>query len=148
MRGLALYGKMTGNKRALDAVRRAAEVFLKRHLFRRQSDGRVIRPAFTTLHYPPYWHYDILAGLKVMAEAGFIGDERCTDALDLLESKRLPDGGFPAEDKYYHLVEKLTSTGHRSSGFSLVGWGPTGKTRMNEFVTVDALAVLKAAGRL
>jgi len=30
-----------------------------------------------------------------MADAGFIRDARCKDALDLLQSKRLPDGGFP-----------------------------------------------------
>jgi hypothetical protein len=29
------------------------------------------------LHYPCYWRYDILFGLKVMAEAGFIRDGRC-----------------------------------------------------------------------
>lgn len=29
-------------------------------------------PNFVLLHYPRYWHYDILAGLKVMAEVGFI----------------------------------------------------------------------------
>ena len=62
------------------------------------------------LHYPCYWHYDLLAGLKVMAEAGFIGDPRCREALDLLESKRLPGGGFPAEARYDH----SRSSGSRS----------------------------------
>ncbi len=85
--------------------------------------------------------YDILFALKVMAEAGFIGDERCSDALDLLETKRLPDGGFPAEFRYYRPTDKRLSCG------SLVGWGPTGTSKMNEFVTVDALGVLKAAAR-
>jgi hypothetical protein len=27
-------------------------------------------------------------------------------------------------------------------------WGPSGRSRMNEFVTADALHILKAAGRL
>ena len=87
-------------------------------------------------------HYDILFGLEVMAEAGFIGDERCHDALDLLESKRLPDGGFPAEKKYYRVTE------NKMSGRSLVDWGGTGRKRMNEFITADALYVLREAGRL
>jgi hypothetical protein len=59
-----------------------------------------------------------------------------------LEAKRLPDGGFPAEKKYYRLTEKKTS------GRSLVNWSDTGKKSMNEFVTADALYVLKESGRM
>jgi hypothetical protein len=115
---------------------------LKRSLFKRQRDGQPIFEDFITLHYPCYWHYEVLFGLKVLAEAGWIDDPRCAEALDLLESKRLEDGGFPAEKKYYRLSPSA------STGRSLVSWGPTGKTRMNEFVTVDALFVLKSARRL
>ena len=64
----------------------------------------MIKPDFTALHYPCHWHYDMLFGLKVLAEAGFIADERCADALDLLATKQLPDGGFPAEKKYYRMI--------------------------------------------
>jgi len=100
-----------------------------------------MREEFVELHYPCYWRYDILFGLKVMAEAGFIGDGRCHDALELLESKRLPDGGFPAEKKYYRVTKKM------AAGRSLVDWGGTSKKRVNEFVTADALYVLKKSGR-
>lgn len=133
---------MTSNQESKAAAERAADVFLKRRLYKRQSDGSVMADDFVKLHYPCYWHYDILFGLKVMAEAGFIGDERCTAALDLLESKRLPDGGWPAEKKYYRVTNK------RTSGRSLVDWGGTSKRHMNEWVTADTLYVLKAAGRL
>jgi hypothetical protein len=136
LRGLALHARLTGNERSRAAAERAAEIFLKRHLFRRQSDGSVISDDFVALHYPCYWHYDILFGLKVMAEAGFIGDERCREALDLLASKRLADGGFPAEKAYYRVSDKA------ASGRSLVSWGGASKRRMNEFVTADALYVL------
>jgi hypothetical protein len=141
MRGLAWHARLARSSDSADAAEKAAEVFLKRRLFRRISDGEVIHPDFTCLHYPPYWHYDILFVLKVMAEAGFIGDPRCSEALDLLEDKRLPDGGFPAEAKFYRVSEK------RISGNSLVDWGVTRKKQMNEFVTVDALYVLRKAGR-
>ena len=90
-----------GDARARSAAERAAEVFLTRQLFKRRSNGQVMNHHFIRLHYPLYWHYDILFGLKVLAEAGMIGDPRCQPALDLLESKRLPDGGFPAEESYY-----------------------------------------------
>ena len=97
---------------------------------------------FVKLHYPCYWQYDILFALKVMAEAGFKDDVRCRDALDLLESKRLPDGGFPAERKLYIAAEQP------KHGASLVDWGGTSRRRMNEFVTADGVYVLRAFGRL
>ncbi|HEX6036166.1 MAG TPA: hypothetical protein VFY83_17130, partial [Anaerolineales bacterium] len=142
LRGLALHARLTGNRRSRKAAERAADVFLKRELFKRQSDGRVIDEEFITLHYPWYWHYDILFGLRVMAEAGWIEDQRCQAALDLLESKRLADGGFPAEKKYYQNSPKA------KTGRSLVDWGGTSRREMNEFVTVEALSVLKAAKRV
>jgi len=142
LRGLALHAQITGSPASKEAADRAGKVFLKRCLYRRQSDGSVIRPDFVRLHYPCYWHYDLLFGLKVMAEGGYLDDERCQDALDLLESKRLPDGGFPAEKKYYR------AGGKARSGRSLVDWGGTSRRRFNEWVTADALHVLRAAGRL
>ncbi len=142
LRALALHAKMRNNLRSRSAAQKAAEIFLKRRIYKRQKNDRIINESFTKLHYPPYWHYDILFGLKVMSEAGFIKDKRCIDALDLIESKRLPNGGFPAEARYYH------SRKHPRSAMSLADWGGTSSTRINEFVTVDALHVLKAAGRL
>lgn len=142
LRGLALHARLTSSHQSQKAAERAAEIFLKRHLFLRQSDGSVIDDEFIKLHYPCYWHYDILFGLKVLAEAGFVRDECCREALDLLESKRLPGGGFPAEKAYYRFSDKPVSGG------SLASWGGTSKRRMNEFVTADALYVLKEAGRL
>ncbi|HEX5941367.1 MAG TPA: hypothetical protein VFY66_03770 [Anaerolineales bacterium] len=141
LRGLALHARCTGNERSRQAAERAADVFLKRELFKRQSDGSVIDEEFITLHYPWYWHYDILFGLKVMAEAGWLDDERCEAALNLVKSKQLADGGFAAEKKYYQNNPKA------KTGRSLVDWGGTSRTQMNEFVTVEALSVLKAAKR-
>ncbi|MBW8010443.1 MAG: hypothetical protein FVQ83_04260 [Chloroflexi bacterium] len=136
LRGLALFARTTGDNKAKEVTERSAEIFLKRNLYKRQQDGAVMNYNFVKLHYPCYWHYDILFGLKVMAEAGYINDKRCTAAISLLESKRLPDGGFPAEAKYYRVTDKSIS------GRSLVDWGGTSKKQMNEFVTVDALSVL------
>ncbi|RIK34069.1 MAG: hypothetical protein DCC55_33770 [Chloroflexi bacterium] len=142
LRALALHAQITTNPDSQCAVARAAEIFLKRHLFRRQHDGTIIHPDFVRLHYPCYWHYDILFGLSVMAEAGLIDDPRCQAALDLLEAKRLPDGGWPAEQKYYRVTDKGIS------GRSTVDWGGVSKRQMNKFVTANALTVLVAAGRL
>jgi hypothetical protein len=141
LRGLALHAKLTGDTESKAAAQHAAEVFLSRRMYQRRRDGSIIHPDFLRLHYPCYWHYDILFGLTVIAEAGFIHDQRCQDALDLLETKRLPDSGFPAEGRYYN-------TAKGASGGSAVDWGGVSRRRMNPFVTVDALYVLKEAGRL
>jgi hypothetical protein len=100
LRALALYASRSGDGKVKRAAERAADVFLSRKLFRRRRDGRVMDSHFVCLHYPAYWHYDILFALKVMAEAGFLSDPRCQEALDRLESKRLSDGGFPAEESF------------------------------------------------
>lgn len=141
LRALALYGTITNSQRALDGAKRASEIFLKRNLFTRQRDGSTMRKEFMYLHYPLYWHYDILHGLKVMTEAGFIDDPRCEKALDLLVSKRLPDGGWPAEKKYYRAPAG-------NPGNELVDWGGTSARKMNPWVTADALFVLRSRGRL
>jgi hypothetical protein len=141
MRGLAAYAAATGDADAGAAARRAAEVFLTRRLFRRRGTGEVIRPDMIRLHYPRYWHYDVLGGLVGMVEVGTIADERCADALELIESQRLPDGGWPGQHRYYRV-------GGTGTGRERVDWGGIGRGRHNPWVTVEALVVLRAAGRL
>ncbi len=143
MLGLASYAKDRKHALAAKAVDRAAEVFLRRRLFKRVSDGMVIRPEFVALHYPLYWHYDILGGLKAMTRIGRVRDPRCADALDLLEEKRLPDGGWPAEKRYYKV-----NPGAMEANADSVNWGGARPKVMNEWVTVDALAILRSAGRV
>jgi hypothetical protein len=142
MVGLHVHGEVHRDARAREAARRASEVFLRRHLYRRVSDGSVMHWTFPRLHYPIYWHYDVLGGLKALAMMGEIADPRCEDALDLLESKELPRGGWPAEDRLYDLPGERPRR-----GTDRVRWGPLGAS-MNEWVTADALFVLRAAGRL
>ena len=137
------YARASGDARARESADRAVEVFLSHWLYLRKSDRGVISEDFTQIAYPSYWHYDLLAGLRTMAEVGRLSDPRCAASLDLLESKRLPGGGFATEKKYYRVVKTM----QKGSGISFVDWGGTGRTRVNEFVTVQALAVLKQAGR-
>lgn len=141
-RALALHARITACKTSRRAAEKAAELFLSRKMFLRKKDDLVMDPGFTRLAYPAYWHYNILAGLKAMAEAGLINDPRCRPALDLLESKRLPDGGWPAEVKFYRV------SGKEANGTTLVDWGGTSKIKSNPYVTADARLVLKAAGRI
>jgi len=83
---------------------------------------------------------DVLFALQVMVELGRIGDPRCADALALLESKRLPDGGFPAEELNARTVD------HIASRCSFADWGPAGRRRSNPLVSLLALEALGAEG--
>jgi hypothetical protein len=143
LRAMQAYAKATGSSRATESVEKASEVFLSHHLYMKKSDPSLILEEFTHPAYPAYWHYDYLVGLKVMGEVGRLSDPRCRDALDLLETTSIPDGGFRAEKKYYRVTDKV-----ESSGVSFVDWGGASKQRMNEWVTVSALSVLKKSGRL
>lgn len=168
MRALALFGSQKGAGWAAETASRASGVFLERRLFRRRRDGGIISPDFVRLHYPCYWHYNILFGLKVLAEMGLVREARCCrKALEILASKRLPSGGWPAEGRYWRPPARPGTgswrpgrpappggwrwafapgrTPSRGSCISLVGWGPVGRRRPNPWVTVDALAVLRAA---
>jgi hypothetical protein len=141
MRGLWAHAEATGDDDARSAALRASEVFLARRLLYRASTGELIKKDFAQLHYPLYWHYDLLGGLCGKAELGLIDDPRCADALDLLESLRLPDG-WPAQRSYYRMG------GGSAGSQEWVDWGGTSTRQANPWVTADVLAVLKAAGRL
>ncbi len=138
MRGLGAYAEWSGEKSAAAAARQAAEVFLSRKLFLRRRDGKPMSSDFMRLHYPLYWHYDFLGGLVGMKELGLIGDPRCEPAMELLESKRLPDRGWPAEAKWYKVSEGP------GPGISAVDWGGVNQRASNPWVTRDALSVMAA----
>lgn len=143
MVGLAAYAAARKSRTVANAVNRASEVFLRRRLFRRATDGSLIHRDFAVLHYPLYWHYDFLGGLKAMAYVGRIRDSRCAEPLDLLEQQQLPEGGWPAVKRFYKVSPRAMAPNSDS-----VNWGGTSLRRMNPWVTADALAVLRSAGRI
>jgi hypothetical protein len=146
MLGLAAHAARAEDQAARAAASKAAEVFLSRHLFKRRTDGTVISAHWLRPKYPRYWHYDMLGGLVAMAEMDLIKDRRCGDALELLERKELPSGGWAAEGRFYKVSPSMDIS-TRFGSVSLVDWGGSGNRRMNEWVTADALYVLRAAGR-
>jgi hypothetical protein len=58
MLGLAAHAQAHPSAKLSQAVERASEVFLRRRLFRRATNGAIIHRDFVTLHHPLYWHYD------------------------------------------------------------------------------------------
>lgn len=137
--GLIEYHKATDDKEALLAAYRTAEFFLRHHLFRSEKTGEIINPEWLKLHYPVYWHYDILQALRILSYLDKLSDPRTKEALDILENKQLSNGKWKVEGRYWK------SPGVEGSNVEVVDWGDSGP---NEFITLNALRVLKSAGRL
>lgn len=145
-RGLWAYGIAHDHAPARDAAQRAAEFVLERRLLWRRGDGALIVPEWSGKPGPDHIHYpiqffDVLFALQVMADLGRLDDPRCADALDLLDAKRLLDGGFPRE------ATNVTTADHVASRGSYADWGPSGARASNPLVTLAALGVLQRAGR-
>ena len=139
MWGLIEYHRATSDEAALPAAQRTAEMFLCHRLFRSTATGSVIDPEWLKLHYPLYWHYDVLQGLLILSRLRPLDDPRMQEALDIVEAKRQPDGCWKAEGFYW------VPLGKRTSNVEVVDWGRRGP---NEMLTLNALRVLKAAERL
>ena len=93
-----------GSEPDIGAARARGEAYLlDRGLFRRRSSGEVIpfdrkagpsagSPAWTSLAFPTWWHYDVLRGLDYLRRAGAAPDRRLAEAIDLVRSKRDANG--------------------------------------------------------
>ena len=129
--GLARYG-------ATEAAERGVEFLLEHRVAFSHRTGEPAHPVMLKLHFPAYWHYDLLAGLRTLAASVGLSDERANDALDLLEEKRRSDGTWRTEGKWWR------RPGSSGSNAEVVDWGPLA----NELLTEQAEGVLRAAGRI
>jgi hypothetical protein len=156
--GLVEYYRATGNKDSLKTAENAAEFFLRHNLFRSCRTGLERQPEtfhsktfrvvhlFTQLHYPLYWHCDILQELMILLRARKLGDPRTGEALDIVEKKRGADGLWHADDFYWNMRRApSTKSKVNVSNVEVVDWGRKGPNKM---ITLNALRALKAAGRI
>ena len=135
--GLFEYGRATGESRAVEAARRTAQLFLEHRLFRSLRTGEVVHRSWLALHYPPYWHYDLLQALLVLSRMGLAGDPGAADAIEVLERRRLRDGRWRPGGYWW------SPPGSAGGNVEVVDWGRSGP---NEMITLNALRVLKSAG--
>jgi len=136
--GLHEYATATGNRDAAAAARRGAELLLEHRLFRRHGTGGPIHRSWVKLHYPAYWHYDILQALHVLRRMGLARDPRASEALDIVAERRDPDGRWTPGGYWW----RPPRFGRISP--EVVDWGRGVPSPM---LTLNALRVLKAAGR-
>jgi hypothetical protein len=128
--GLVEYHRATGDRDSFEGARRAAELLLEHHLFRSRRSGKVIDAEWLNIHWPHYWHYDFLQGLRAVRLAGMLRDPRADEALELLRSLRRPDRTWKASGRKYWSQGK--------SRTEVVDWGDA-----HQIVTAAALLVLR-----
>jgi hypothetical protein len=105
---------------------------LERRLFRRKSTGEVIDPTWLEFAFPTWYHYNVLRGLDHLRDAGADAAERVTDALDVVEQARQPDGTW------------LRQRVHEGASHLEMDDGRGAPSR---WITLSAMRVLAWAGR-
>jgi hypothetical protein len=114
LEALIEHERTAGNGPQIAAARRRGEKYLlERRMFHRRSTGALIaydrktgpggeggQPAWTRFAFPTWWHYDVLRGLEYLRHAGVTPDERVTEVIELVASKRDASGRWPLEVRY------------------------------------------------
>ena len=124
-------------KRSID---RGAEFLLMHRLYKSDNHHwKETFPWFTDLHFPMYYFYDILHGLRVLTKLGYSDDERIDDATHLLLSKRRPDGTWNLEGDWFR--ERDSSPEKRKAPVSVEQIGKPSK-----WITLNCYRVLRKTG--
>ena len=101
LEGLLEWGKSGRSSEEVTAVRsRGEEYLLDRGLFRSRSEAKIVDPRFTMFSFPVYWYYDVLRGLDYLRSTGGAFDDRCSEAIELVEAKRDGMGRWPLENRH------------------------------------------------
>ena len=89
-----------GRSEKIEPARARGEAYLlDRALFRSKSTGQVVDPRFTMISFPVRWYYDVLRALDYFRLAGPF-DDRCTEPIEMLVSKRDTEGRWPLENRH------------------------------------------------
>ena len=133
LEGLLEYERSTGaNGDVAAARRRGEEYLLERGLLRRRSDGEIGQKRWLYVGFPNKWFYDVARVLDYFRIARPEPDERMTEALDILESKRDSDGRWPLDHAYHDA--------------SLVDFGDV-EGQASKWITLRGARVMRWAGR-
>jgi hypothetical protein len=101
LEGLWAHERAIGGSAESTAARRRGEDYLlERKLFRRKSTGEVVDSAWLQFSFPTRWQYNVLRALEYFCSVGGAPDARMNEAIDLLRSKRQPDGAWLLENTH------------------------------------------------
>lgn len=113
LEGLSEWRQKRDSEDADEAIGAGQEFLLAHRLFRSHRTGRVVSPRFLKFSFPPRWHYDVLRGLDHFAHSGAAVDERATDAIEAVVSRRMKDGRWPIGPRYSGRVHFNMEEGRR-----------------------------------
>jgi hypothetical protein len=135
VKGLKAISLVPPEERSFELNRVAmegAEHLLKHRLYKRSHDtSEIAKKGWTNLGFPLLWDTDALEMLEVLTDLGF-RDERMEDTIELVLSKRRPDGLWSNERSYYgRIITAIEKQGAPS-----------------QWITLRALAVLDKLGRI
>jgi hypothetical protein len=100
LEGLVAWKRRRQTHQADGAIAQGHQFLLAHRLHRSHRTGDVINPAWTTFHFPPRWHYDVLRGLDHLRDAAHGPDPRAADAIGLVRSRRRADGRWGKGSQY------------------------------------------------
>jgi hypothetical protein len=102
LEGLAEFERSTGaNDDVQRARERGEEYLLERRLLRRLADGEIAQRRWLAVGFPYSWNYDVIRVLDHFRGTGREPDERMSEALDVVISKRDVDGRWPTDTAYH-----------------------------------------------
>jgi hypothetical protein len=133
LEGLLEYERSKGANGDVAAARgRGEEYLLERRLLHRLSDGEIGQRRWLYAGFPDGWFYTLPRVLDYFRRARPGPDERMTEALDIVRSKRHADGRWPLDHAYHDA--------------SLVDFGES-EDQPSRWITLRALRVQRWAGR-
>lgn len=101
--GMLAYEHITGDHSLREARHGGEEYLLSRRLMYRASTGELVGPFVDHFFFPNRHVYTALTALDYFRDAALLEgrgrDERMADAVDLVRSKRQPDGAWLQEHK-------------------------------------------------
>jgi hypothetical protein len=101
LEGLLEFERAGGGSPDVAAARTQGEQYLlERRLFRRLSTGEVVDNDWLQFSFPTNWHYDVLRALDYFRAVDGPADSRLAEAVDLVRSKRRPDGTWALENTH------------------------------------------------
>jgi hypothetical protein len=132
-------------RRMKRSINDGAEFLLMHHVYKSDNHHwQETYPFFTKLHFPMYYFYDILHALRVLTTLGYGDDERIRSAVQLLLSKRRPDGAWNLEGDWFREGDYFYPSGKgRRAPVAVEEIGKPSK-----WITLNAYRVLTQTGDL